>query len=140
MLEEVSAGGIVVFGNSILLLRKFNGDYVLPKGRVEKNESINYAAVREVFEESGARVSVIKYLDKISYEFIRNSNKDLVIRKVVHWYLMKARDMNCKPQKNEGFVSAAFFPYERAIQIARYDDERRIIRKAVEELEYYELI
>jgi len=113
MIEEVSAGGIVVFGNSILLLRKFNGDYVLPKGRVEKNESINNAAVREVFEESGSRVNIVKYLDKITYEFIRNS-------------------------KSEGFVSVSFFPFDRAIQLARYDDERRILKKAVEDISFYE--
>ncbi|MBN2287168.1 MAG: NUDIX hydrolase [Tissierellales bacterium] len=138
MIEEVSAGGIVVFGNSILLLRKFNGDYVLPKGRVEKNESINNAAVREVFEESGSRVNIVKYLDKITYEFIRNSNKEKKVRKIVHFFLMNARDMNCRPQKSEGFVSVSFFPFDRAIQLARYDDERRILKKAVEDISFYE--
>ncbi|MCG8485127.1 MAG: NUDIX hydrolase, partial [Clostridia bacterium] len=37
MKREISAGGVVVFGNAILLLRKYNGDWVLPKGRVEEN-------------------------------------------------------------------------------------------------------
>jgi len=31
MIEELSAGGVVFFRNTILLLKKFNGDYVLPK-------------------------------------------------------------------------------------------------------------
>lgn len=137
MIEEVSAGGIVVFGNTILLLRKFNGDYVLPKGRVEAFESLNQAAIREVFEESGARVTIIKYLGKISYEFMRNSNDGQKIRKIVHWYLMKSRDMNCKPQKNEGFIAAHFVPFERALSMARYDDERRVIKKAIEEISYH---
>lgn len=39
MREEVSAGGVVLFGNAILLLRKFNGDWVLPKGKVEEGEN-----------------------------------------------------------------------------------------------------
>ena len=46
MFEEVSAGGVVVFGNTILLLRKFNGDWVLPKGRVEKDEDTRVTAIR----------------------------------------------------------------------------------------------
>jgi 8-oxo-dGTP pyrophosphatase MutT (NUDIX family) len=138
MLEEVSAGGIVFFGNSILLLKKFNGDYVLPKGRVEKNETLNSAALREVIEESGTKVSVVKYLDKISYEFTRNTSQEQKIRKIVHWYLMKAKDMTCKPQKNEGFISACFFPFDRAINLARYDDERRIIVKAVEDINFHQ--
>ena len=36
MMIEVSSGGVVIFGNTILLLRKYNGDWVLPKGRLEK--------------------------------------------------------------------------------------------------------
>ena len=39
MREEISAGGVVLFGNAILLLRKFNGDWVLPKGKVEEGEN-----------------------------------------------------------------------------------------------------
>ena len=37
---EISAGGVVVFGNAILLLKKYNGDWVLPKGRIERKEDV----------------------------------------------------------------------------------------------------
>ena len=50
MREEISAGGVVLFGNAILLLRKFNGDWVLPKGRIEAGEQKKEAALREVLE------------------------------------------------------------------------------------------
>ena len=65
MIEETSSGGVVIFGNTILLLKKFNGDWVLPKGRVEKDESIREAALREVLEESNVRAEIIKYIDMI---------------------------------------------------------------------------
>ena len=39
MREEVSAGGVVLVGNAILLLKKYNGDWVLPKGKVEPGET-----------------------------------------------------------------------------------------------------
>lgn len=32
-MEEISAGGVVIDGNSVLVLRKYQGDWVLPKGR-----------------------------------------------------------------------------------------------------------
>ena len=138
MINEVSAGGIVFFKNNILMLRKFNGDWVLPKGRVEENESIRDAAVREVYEESKAKVNVIKYIGKINYEFNRPCFKDKVqIYKEVYWYLMIARNMNCTAQKNEGFVEAKFIPFERTLSIARYDDERKIIKKAVEDIKFH---
>jgi len=138
MIDEVSAGGIVFFKNNILMLRKFNGDWVLPKGRVEENETLKDAAVREVSEESKAKVNVIKYLGKINYEFDRTCYEDtLKIYKEVYWYLMMARNMNCAAQKNEGFKDAEYLPFERALIIARYDDERKIIEKAIEDIKFH---
>lgn len=132
---EVSAGGIVFFRNNILMLRKFNGDWVLPKGRVEEKETLKDAAIREVFEESNSKVIVIKYIGKINYEFNRTCFQDNVrIYKEVYWYLMMARSMNCIAQKNEGFIEAKFLPFDRTLKIARYDDERKIIKKAVEDI------
>ena len=60
MREEVSAGGVVLFGNAVLLLRKFNGDWVLPKGKVEEGENRQEAALREVLEETGLYVTTIQ--------------------------------------------------------------------------------
>ncbi|MFO7888671.1 MAG: NUDIX hydrolase [Eubacteriales bacterium] len=136
-MEELSAGGVVFFRNTILLLKKFNGDYVLPKGRVEEGETLKAAAKREVMEESGSRVNVLEYLSKISYEFVRNTTSSSIhIRKIVHWYIMEARDMECHPQKNEGFIAAGFYPIETAVKLARYDDERNVIKKAIREMKY----
>ena len=137
MIDEVSAGGIVFFKNNILMLKKFNGDWVLPKGRVEGNESLNETAVREVYEETGAKAATVKYLGKINYEFNRTDYLGGVhINKEVHWYLMIARNMNCTAQKSEGFVEAKFLPFEKTLKIARYDDERKIMKKAVEDVDF----
>ena len=134
MVEELSAGGVVFFRNTILLLKKFNGDYVLPKGRVEEGETLETAAAREVFEESGAKVDIIKYLSKISYEFTRSTNdQNIRIKKIVHWFIMEAKDMECRPQKNEGFIEADYYTLKNAVRLARYDDERNVIKKAVKE-------
>lgn len=138
MINEVSAGGIVFFRNNILMLRKFNGDWVLPKGRVEENETIMDAAIREVYEESRAKVNVIKYLGKINYQFNRTSFKEKVhINKDVYWFLMKAKNMNCRAQKNEGFVEVKFLPFDKTLVFARYDDERLIIKKAIEDIKFH---
>ena len=138
MINEVSAGGIVFLKNSILMLKKFNGDWVLPKGRVEGHESLKETALREVYEETKAKVTPIKYLGKINYEFSRTCYLDKIhIRKEVHWYLMMARNMTCTAQKNEGFVDAKFLSFERSLVLARYDDERKIIKKALEDIKFH---
>nr|WP_330390716.1 NUDIX hydrolase [Caminicella sporogenes] len=131
---EISAGGVVYFGNAILLLRKFNGDWVLPKGKIEEDEDIVEASVREVFEEGGVKADVIKYLGKINYSFKNGWNSDEIVNKTVHWYLMKARSMDCIPQKEEGFIDAKFIHINRVKDLAKYEDEKNIINKAIEEI------
>lgn len=133
MRKEVSSGGVVIFGNSILLLRKYNGDWVLPKGKVEYNEKLPETALREVYEEGSVKGEIITYLGKIQYTF--NNNREYeseTINKTVHWFLMFTKSMNCTPQRNEGFVDAKFIHINRAAEIARYEDEKKIIIKAIE--------
>ena len=127
---ETSSGGVVIFGNAILLLRKYNGDWVLPKGRVEPGEHLEKAGLREVYEEAGVRAEIIRYLDKVEYQY-RNIKKEEVIHKTVHFYLMKSNTLNCKPQKNEGFVDAKFVHINKALSIIKYEDEKRILKKGL---------
>lgn len=134
MREEVSAGGVVYFGNAVLLLKKFNGDWVLPKGKVENNERIIDASIREVHEEGGVKADAIKYIGKINYSFKNSWNNNEVVNKTVHWYLMKARNMDCNPQKEEGFIDARFVHINRVKGLAKYDDEKNIIQKAINEI------
>lgn len=129
-MKEISSGGVVVFGNTILLLRKFNGDWVLPKGRVEDGESTRTAALREVYEESGVKGEIIKYLGKINYKY-KNIKRDEIVLKTVHWYLMKSNSMESKPQKQEGFADAIFIHIDKVTGLVRYNDERKILNKCI---------
>ncbi|HMM70225.1 MAG TPA: NUDIX hydrolase [Gudongella oleilytica] len=128
---EVSSGGVVVFGNTILLLKKYNGDWVLPKGRLEKGETFKTAALREVLEESGVKGEVIEYIGEVNYKY-KNLREDEVVYKMVHWYLMRTGSMDCVPQRKEGFVDARFVHMDKAKDLVRYSDERKVILKGIE--------
>jgi len=135
MKKEISAGGVVVVGNAILLLRKYNGDWVLPKGRIKPGEALSDTALREVQEETGVKGEIIHYIGNVTYTLNGRSSNREKAQKTVHWYYMKARNMDCTPQRSEGFVEAKYVPINRAIQMVRYDDERRIIELASETYE-----
>ncbi|MEG0249280.1 MAG: NUDIX hydrolase [Peptostreptococcus sp.] len=135
MREEVSAGGVVVLGNTILLLRKYNGDWVLPKGKVEKGENHEQTALREVKEETGVKASIVKYLGEIHYTYKENWDHQKGVHKIVFWYLMHTKNMETVPQREEGFVEAKFVHIDRVLDIARYDDEKEIIKVALKEIE-----
>lgn len=128
---EISSGGVVIFGNTILLLKKYNGDWVLPKGRLEKDENMKSAALREVLEESGVKGEIIDYIGAVHYNY-KNLKEDELVFKTVHWYLMKSSTMDCTPQRKEGFVEAMFVHIDKAKSLVRYDDEKNIILKGIE--------
>lgn len=134
MSVELSSGGVVIFGNAILLLKKFNGDWVLPKGRVEKGEDLENTALREVLEETGVKGKIIEYIGKVNYQY-ENLKDNEIVSKTVHWYLMSASNMDCIPQKNEGFIEASFVHMDKVAEILRYDDEKKIITKGLNIIE-----
>ena len=45
-MKEHSAGGVVIHENKILLLKKYYGDWVLPKGKIETSETTAKTAIR----------------------------------------------------------------------------------------------
>ncbi|MBC8589695.1 NUDIX hydrolase [Wansuia hejianensis] len=130
MINETSAGGVVAFGNTILLLRKYNGDWVLPKGRVEDNEELHTTALREVMEETGVKAEIIQYLGDINYKY-KNIQYDEIVSKTVHWYLMSSHNMQCTPQKKEGFIDAKYVHMDKVTKILKYEDEKKIITKSL---------
>ncbi len=135
MREELSAGGVVVLGNTILLLRKYNGDWVLPKGKIEEGESHEETALREVREETGVKAKIGKYLGEIHYTYKENWDRYKGVHKIVFWYLMHTKNMETVPQREEGFVEAKFIHMDRVLDMVRYDDEREIIKVALKEIE-----
>ena len=134
MREEISAGGVVLFGNAILMLRKFNGDWVLPKGKVEEGENNEEAALREVSEETGVKAEILKYLGEIHYTFKENWDENKSVHKTVFWYLMQSRIMDAVLQKEEGFIGDKFINIDRVVNLARYDDDKEIIKVALKEI------
>jgi len=109
---EVSAGGVVIHNGEFLLLKKFSNDWVLPKGRLENNETIELAAIREVQEESGISAKIEKYLGFVKYDYQHNDGEK--VKKTVHYFYMEPEDLNLIPQREEGFVEAIFLPYDKA--------------------------
>jgi 8-oxo-dGTP pyrophosphatase MutT (NUDIX family) len=129
-MEEISAGGVVVKDGSVLLLKKYRGDWVLPKGRIERGESKEAAAVREVNEESGVNAVIRKYIGFAKYVYQRRDGES--VQKTVHYYLMKPGRCDPQPQREEGFCDAVFFDPNKAMTLLRHDSERNMVRQALE--------
>ena len=136
MKTVTSAGGVVFLGNSVLMLRKLNGDWVLPKGKVESGESTEQTALREVREETGVKGRIIEFLGETNYKFKNCWSQNEVIEKRVLWYIMEAKTTHTVPQKEEGFVEAKFIHINRIDETIKYDDEKDMIEKAIRNYQY----
>lgn len=126
-----SAGGVVFHEDNILLLKKRNGDWVLPKGHIEYGESVEETALREVMEESGISAEILEYLGEINYRFKNRRLNGEFVSKNVKWFVMKSSTVDGIPQKEEGFVKVSFFNMNRARTLVKHHDERRMINKAI---------
>jgi len=62
--------------NKILLIKREKGDYIglwgLPGGKIERNEHLSEAAVREIFEESGVESEFKNHLGFVSEHLMEN--------------------------------------------------------------------
>lgn len=128
-MRENSAGGVVVKDGQVLVLKKYFGDWVLPKGKIEKEETTSITAVREVREETGAEAEVVKRIGFARYVYTNQSSER--VNKRVDYYLMKYKGGELKPQKEEGFVSAEFIDSDKAISLLKHESEKKMVENAI---------
>lgn len=100
-----AAGGLVrnAKGNYLFIFR--NKKWDLPKGKVEKQEGMKEAALREVEEECGVKIHTNgKKLCKTYHVYTLGSK--LVLKKT-NWYSMTVKgEPKLVPQKEEGITKA----------------------------------
>ncbi|MFT3844051.1 MAG: NUDIX hydrolase [Lacibacter sp.] len=98
-----AAGGVVENEKGEVLLIFRRGKWDLPKGKLDKGESIEQCAVREVEEETGLTNIQLKKLLTITYHTYDEFGKHML--KDSHWYKMKVKgSQNITPQTEEEII------------------------------------
>ncbi|WP_343664557.1 NUDIX hydrolase [Chryseobacterium mucoviscidosis] len=103
-----AAGGIVNNPEDEILFIKRLGKWDLPKGKMEKGESREESAVREIEEETGlSNVELVRFINTTYHIYIeRNGDKVL---KCTHWFEMNFDgEDTSKPQIEEGITEVAW--------------------------------
>lgn len=98
--QAPAAGGVVIIGNQFVAIER-NGIPDLPKGHIERGESPEVAAIREVEEETGITdLEIVKELPATWHCYLLNNQWTL---KKTSWYLMTTSSgMKNMPQTEEG--------------------------------------
>lgn len=103
-----AAGGVVNNPDGDTLFIRRLGKWDLPKGKMEKGESREESAVREIEEETGLRdVELVRFINTTFHIYVeRNGDKVL---KCTHWFEMNfSGEDTSKPQTEEGITEVAW--------------------------------
>lgn len=126
--SAVSSGTAVLDRKGrVLLLHVARGRWCLPKGGVERGETLEEAATRETIEETGLRVRLDGRLTTIRYTF-RSPNEPGRIRKRVTFFL--AAPLGGKVRLEPGFDRYLWATKAQALRLVRYANDREVLRRA----------
>ena len=101
----IAAGGLVINEKNELLMIFRRGKWDLPKGKLDKGESLEECAVREVEEETGlTNIQLGKKIGVTYHEYFDKYLKTDVIKQS-HWFEMKVSgDQELVPQTEEDIL------------------------------------
>ena len=129
MTYEKSCGAVVFTRTDgeikYVLARALGGHYGFPKGHVEKGETEEETALREIYEEVGLRPVLLEGFRMVSEYYIPHMD----VQKQVVFFLGEYKDQEIVYQKEE-LQSAPLLPYEEAVKTLTHEENRKILAKA----------
>ena len=111
-----AAGGLVINDERQLLMIFRLGKWDLPKGKIEKGEGVEEAAIREVEEECGIDGLKISHPMKNTYHTYRLNEK--AILKITYWFQMKTSfSGDLSPQLEEDIHEAKWMNRDKVAEL-----------------------
>jgi 8-oxo-dGTP pyrophosphatase MutT (NUDIX family) len=128
-----AAGGVVMRGSGdsaevVLAGRDSDRTWVFPKGTPDPGETIAETALREVREETGLEVEIVRPIGVIEYWFAVPGER---VHKLVHFFLMRARGGDVSGHDHE-YDDVRWLPISEARRLLTYDTYRETLDRAVE--------
>jgi diadenosine hexaphosphate hydrolase (ATP-forming) len=123
-----TAGAVVEMDGRWVLIRR-GREWLFPKGHLERGESPADAAVREVKEETGLEIRLVRPLGSTRYAFSRGAAS--TERKKVHWFLagVTGGTLGARPPFSEARLAT---PSE-ALRLLTHDQDRELARRIIAE-------
>jgi 8-oxo-dGTP diphosphatase len=127
--EVLAAGGVVVRDEggstrACVVHRPKYKDWSLPKGKLDPGESFEQAALREVFEETGYRCELGRYLGEVSYRDRKARSK------LVRYWVMTRVEGEFSP--NDEVDELRWVDAGEADGLLNYERDVELVRQALE--------
>jgi len=124
-----SAGGVLVNKSTkrvFLIYKNSSNEWLLPKGRLETGETVEGAASREIFEETGYENTVGGLLSVQ----VRRDVVDPTKTKIIFWFLSEVvgnKSLVNTQEKNESF-GGGWFSVEEALDKLSWESDIKLVR------------
>jgi 8-oxo-dGTP pyrophosphatase MutT (NUDIX family) len=136
---EICAGGVVYrpTGDAIEVALAEERDRLsgarntrLAKGHLNRGETPEMAALREVREEIGVAAEIVAPLGSVNYTFVEDGTR---VAKEVHFFLMQVA--SAEPLALDGEMERMYWcPIEQAAARLTFETEQRVVERAREAL------
>lgn len=127
---QFSAGLILFYKKNktrlYLVLHYPHGHWDFAKGAIEKGESKEAAALRELKEETGISATIIDgFEEKFTYFF---RHDDLLIKKTVYFFIAQADDTAVS--LSDEHIDSAWLSFEDAMERLTFDNAKETLKLA----------
>lgn len=129
--REYSAGGLIFNENNEVAViarhsRSGHLEWCLPKGHIEKGETPEETAVREVHEETGILGVVTGSIATIDYWFTGELSR---VHKLVHHYVLEkiSGELSVEGDPDHEAEDVAWVKFDELNTVLSYPNERRIV-------------
>jgi len=125
--EVTAAGGVVTRSHAgvvqMVVVHRPMGDWSLPKGKVERSEEVDSAALREVREETGLVCRLGEFLGETWYRDGRGRLK------LVLWWAMTPLDSSSalRPDNPDEIDDLRWVDVAEALRLLTYESDRDLV-------------
>lgn len=126
------SAGIIVYhptpaGRQYLLLQAASGYWGYPKGKMEKGESKQEGALRELKEEAGIEATILEGFEHLITYFFKDRNGQL-IKKTVYFFVGEASSEIVTI--SDEHIGHQWLLFQDAVQQVTYPNDRDVLIKA----------
>ena len=130
--DAIAAGGVVFRDRDgtpevVLTDRLADGTWVFPKGTPDVGEEIEDTALREVEEETGLKVRILRDLGTTDYWFAAPGER---VHKFVHFFLMESTGGDTSAHDHE-YDEVRWVAADEARRLLSFDTYREILDRAL---------
>ncbi|KXZ39403.1 NUDIX domain-containing protein [Alkalithermobacter thermoalcaliphilus JW-YL-7 = DSM 7308] len=126
MIFRNCAGGIVFYGNKVLIIKNEKNEWILPKGVIKDGKISTEVALDRVKRECGVSANILSTAGQTSYEFYSISRQRPVCNEII-WYIMESDTDRCNINREEGFKEGGFYKIKDALDMITYSQDKAIV-------------